>query len=222
MRRALWLVLLSAAIAAGGCASVPPGQEKTFEEARRIADRTTTHYGVRGVRLFVGEVPPNATAAFDTGKNWIMLSADALAGNHWMTILAHELGHVVLRHDLPIVLGGQGRHIDADTYRREYSRIQQQREFDANRKAVEIMTQVIGLPERGAMRRTAEYLVAANRSRGGVAVGLPHGHAHPCDQFQKLVENFPPEWSADLTCKKAEGPYRGPLLVDDADLKLTR
>src|SRR5207249_10604468 len=112
------------------------------------------------------------------------------------------LGHAVLGHDTPVVLGGQGQHIAACAY----LRAEQQREIDANRKAVEIMARVIGLPERDAMRKMATFLVAANASRGGRAVALPHAHIHPCDQFDKLTAGFPHEWSADLSCKKQDGP----------------
>ena len=212
------IALFGLALAASGCATVPPTQVKQFNEAQSIVDRTVAHYELPRVRLFVGDVPPHASAAFAGRQNWIILANNVLDGDQWVTILAHELGHVVLRHDFPIVLGGQGRPIEAGAY----LRAAQQREIDANRKAVEIMARVMGLPERDAMRKMATYLVAANASRGGRAVALPHAHLHPCDQFDKLIAGFPHEWSADLSCKKQEGPDRGPLLGTDADLKLTR
>jgi len=222
MSRPASIALLGLVLAAGGCATVPPTQVKQFDEAQLIVDGTIAHYGLRRVRLFVGDVPPNASARFATRQNWIILADDVLDGDHWLTILAHELGHVVLQHDLPIVLGGQGQHIEASAYRRAYARIEEQREIDANRKAVEIMTQVVRVPEREAMRKMAAFLVAANASRGGRAVALPHAHIHPCDQFDKLIAGFPQDWSADFSCKKQEGPYRGSLLGTDKDLKLTR
>jgi hypothetical protein len=218
MSRPASIALLGLVLAATGCATVPPTQVKKFAEAQLIVDKTIAHYGLQRVRLFVGDVPPNASAGFAGRQNWIILRDDVLDGDHWLTILAHELGHVVLGHDMPIVLGGQGQHIEASAYRRA----EQQREIDANRKAVEVMTRVVGVPEREAMRKMATFLLGANESRGGRAVALPHGHIHPCDQFDRLIAGFPQEWSADLSCKKQIGPYRGPLVGTDADLKLTR
>ena len=218
-RRLVSPVLIAAALLApAACATVPPTQVKQFDQAESIIDKTAAHYGLQRVRLFVGDVPPNAAASFAGRRNWIILRNDILDSDEWLTILAHELGHVVLRHDLPIVLGGQGQHIEAHAYVRAYKRIAQQREIDANRKAVEIMTEVLGIPERQAMRKMAGYLLAANAARGGHAVALPHGHIHPCDQFDKLITAFPQQWSADLRCNKDDGPYRGPIVETDSDL----
>src|SRR5256885_6809916 len=136
MSRLSQMVLLGLALAAGGCATVPPTQVKQFDEAQLIVDRTVAHYGLQRVGLFVGDVPPNASAAFSNRQRWIILSKDVLNHDSWLPILAHELGHAVLQHDLPIVLGGQGRPVRADAY----PRAEQEREIDANRKAVEIMT----------------------------------------------------------------------------------
>jgi len=78
MSRPASIALLGLVLAAGGCATVPPTQVKQFDEAQLIVDGTIAHYGLRRVRLFVGDVPPNASARFATRQNWIILADDVL------------------------------------------------------------------------------------------------------------------------------------------------
>jgi len=204
-----------------GCATVPPTQVKRFDEGQLIVDKTIAHYGLQGLRLCVGGVPPNAAAAFDNRQNLIILGDQVLDSDHWMSVLAHELGHAVIKHDMPI---RQSQHIEASSdFRNPTLDIKQQHEIDADRKGVEIMTKVVGMPEREATRRMAAKLLAINASFGGRAVAVSYPHIHPCDRFDKLIAAFPREWSDDLSCQKQQEPSRrGPALPTDAFMKLTR
>lgn len=203
-----------------GCVSLPPQQAARLTEARDIANRTSKLYGVPRVRVFSEDrLSPSAAAGYAPGNNWILIRRRVLGSPGFIPVLAHELGHVTLRHDLPIVLEGGERQPDLAAYRRAA----EQRELDANGRAVEIMIRVLGMTERDAVMALASYLAAANTARDGRAIALPHGHIHPCDQLQDLVRRFPGDWSRNVNCDRAPGGL--PLLPDrgtDTDLKLTR
>jgi hypothetical protein len=197
------------ALSLGACASLTPQQSDRMKEAQEIANETTKLYGVPHVSVFSYErMSANSAAGYAGRQGWILLSRAALDDTTFAPVLAHELGHATLSHDDPIVLR-VARPTPAD-----YRKAQQQRELDANARAVEIMVRVMGKTEPEALLMLASYLADANTSRGGLAVGLPAGHMHPCDQLRDLATRFPGDWSREVACAKATGnlplfPYGG-------------
>jgi len=193
----------------GACAGLTQQQSDRMKEAQEIANETTKLYGVPHVSVFnYDRLSPNAAAGYAGHQSWILLSRSALDETTFAPVLAHELGHATLRHDYDVELR-VARPTMAD-----YWKARQQRELDANARAVEIMVRVMKKKEPEALLMLATYFADANTSRGGLPIGLPAAHMHPCDQLQDLTTRFPGDWSREVTCEKATGtrplfPYSG-------------
>jgi Peptidase family M48 len=206
----LWVLGRSVLVLSlGACAGLTQQQSDRLKEAQDFANETTKLYGVPHVSVFNYEdLSPNAAAGYAGRHGWILLRRSTLEDTAFVPVLAHELGHATLGHDRDVVLGGQPPTMAA------YRRALQQRELDANARAVEIMVRVMKKPEPEAVMMLASYLADANTARSGRAVGLPQNHMHPCDQLQDLALRFPGGWSREVTCEKAPGnlpllPYSG-------------
>ena len=195
----------------GACAGLTSQQSERLSEAQEIANETTKLYGVPHVSVFnYDRLSPNAAAGYAGHQGWILLSRSALDDTTFAPVLAHELGHATLGHDYDVVPNAGGQRLTMADYRKA----REQRELDANARAVEIMVRVMKKTEPEAVLMLASYFVDANSSRGGLAVGLPAGHMHPCDQLRDLAIRFPGDWSREVTCEKASGtlpllPYSG-------------
>ena len=192
-------------------------QSDRLKEAQDIANQATKLYGVPRVSVLSYELSPNLAGGYAPHQGWILLRRSTLDDRAFLPVLTHELGHVTLGHEYDVVVGSGGQQATMATY----WRARQQRELDANARAVEIMVRVLNKTEPEAVTLIANYLVAANTARDGRATGLPPAHLHPCDQLMDLVIRFPGEWARDVTCVKASSdlpsfPYRG----TDQDLGL--
>ncbi|HKQ59862.1 MAG TPA: hypothetical protein VJS92_01180 [Candidatus Polarisedimenticolaceae bacterium] len=193
-------------------------QSDRLKEAQDIANETTKFYGVPRVSVFRYEsLSPEVAGGYAAHQRWILLRQSTLDDTAFLPVLTHELGHVTLGHEYDVVVGGGGRTPTMAAY----WRARQQRELDANARAIEIMVRVLNKTEPEAVTLIANYLVAANTARDGRAIALPRAHLHPCDQLMDLVIRFPGEWTRDAKCEKASDdlpvfPYRG----TDQDLGL--
>jgi hypothetical protein len=216
-------VLISSvlALSVAGCAGLGLTEQQSgrLKEAQDIADRTTKLYGMPGVTVFVNEgLSPNASAGYAPSHRWILLRRSTLEDSSFIPVLAHELGHVTLGHSQTVDRGVDGRPLKTMA---DYRRALQQRELDANARGVEIMVRVMKKTEPDAVMAVASFLVGANASREGRAVGLPQAHMHPCDQLMDLVIRFPGDWTREVKCEKApSGPPALPYTGTDRDLGL--
>jgi len=107
-------------------------------------------------------------------------------------IVAHELAHYVLGHDAPLVGATNGAR------RRE----REQRELDANAKAVEILAGVRTVPEDQALRMVYSYLLNVHRRLQRSPGEDLLGHRPPCDEIADLLGRYPQQliWTAGLEC----------------------
>jgi hypothetical protein len=110
--------------------------------------------------------------------------------------VALELAHYVLGHDAPL---------PGDTIE-QLERAYQQRELDANAKAVEILTRVRGISEREALRKMYLYLRRVQLELERDPELDLAGHRPPCEEIADLFRRFPAHgrWTADLECEPRE------------------
>ena len=175
----------------GACAGLTQQQSDRMKEAQEIANETTKLYGVPHVSVFnYDRLSPNAAAGYAGHQSWILLSRSALDETTFAPVLAHELGHATLRHDYDVELR-VARPTMAD-----YWKARQQRELDANARAVEIMVRVMKKTQPEALLMLATYFADANTSRGGPAdrsAGRPHASvrsaARSHDSFPRRLES---------------------------------
>jgi hypothetical protein len=95
-------------------------------------------------------------------------------------LMAHELGHYVLGHEPASFVSSTA----------EWQRIQEQRELDANAKAVEILMRASGLTQREAVDMVVARLRRAQRAIDGGAP-LTSGHRTPAEEIADLLSRFP-------------------------------
>lgn len=160
-----------------GCVSLTPQQQSKVDELQRFADRTTAVYGLPRVRISIQ--PPstlNVGATYRQGN--ILVNVQMLDSPSLTKLIAHELGHY-LQGPAPI-----------PTSMAEWQRNQEQRELDANAKAVEILVRAHGMTEREAVGVVVEALRRAQRAieRGAP---LTPGHLPPAAEIADLLARFP-------------------------------
>lgn len=162
------------------CVSLTPQERERVAEIQSFADRTTALYGFPSVRISVqAETNLNIGAAYRQGN--VFVNARMLSSSHLTKTIAHELGHYVLGHDSVI------RQASSQA---EYQRIQEQRELDANAKAVEILVRVQGLGQKEAVRLIAEGLRRAQAAQERGAPLTP-GHLPASAELADLLARFP-------------------------------
>ena len=150
-----WLAVLLA-----GCVSLTTQQQQKLDEIQRLADRTTTIYRLPSVRISI-QAATNLNIGGVYRQGNIFLNVRMLDSPGLTKLMAHELGHYVLGHD---------SIIPQAVSQAEWSRAQQQRELDANAKAVEILVRAQGLTESAAVQLVADAL---RRSEDAQARGAP-------------------------------------------------
>jgi IrrE N-terminal-like domain len=96
-------------------------------------------------------------------------------------LVAHELGHYVLGHD---------SIIPQAVSQAEWERAQQQRELDANAKAVEILVRAQGLSETAALQMVVDALRRAQDAQTRGAPLTP-GHLPASAELADLLARFP-------------------------------
>jgi len=181
-------VLLASLLA--GCASLPPAQERSAAEVRRMADRTARIYGLEPIHLLVSRNPSDPPGSYRRG--YFTVSTITLTSTFRDAIVAHELGHYVLGHDSPL-------HGDsAAQMERDY----QQRELDANAKGVEILIQAGNYTPARALKTMYDYLIGVQWALDRYPSLDLRGHLPPCEEISDLLSRFPEQrgWTAALGC----------------------
>ncbi|HVG80538.1 MAG TPA: ImmA/IrrE family metallo-endopeptidase, partial [Patescibacteria group bacterium] len=139
MRRISLIVAL--AVITSGCLTLTPVQRDAVVDVQRFADATTTAYKLPSIRLTI-EPATNLGIGGRYRQGNFYLNETQLNSGSLTALVAHELAHYVLGHDAPLT-GAASMS--------EYLRMQEQRELDANAKAVEILVRTQGLSERQAL-----------------------------------------------------------------------
>ena len=186
------LLLATACLALAGCVTLTPPQEASLAEVRVLIDGTTKAYGKRPVYVLVGNAVPGVGGTYRRGM--MTISTPMLLSKSRDSLVAHELAHYLLGHEIPL------RASDA----LEQSREQELRELDANAKAVEILTRA-GRTEAAALRLVYDHLHGFHRAVSASATVVPWGHRPPCEEIADLLARFPAHrsWTAALECAPA-------------------
>jgi len=186
--------LLLVFVLLAGCATLTPAQEKSAGEVRALAERTARLYGRLPLYLFVSHDPHAPPGSFRRG--YFTVSKITLLSTFRDAIVAHELAHYVLGHDAPLGAGS------LDDQERDY----QQRELEANAKAVEILTRAAGVGEGAALRIMYDYLAGVQWALERYPRLDLRGHKLPCEEMTDLLARFPRQrpWTASLECAPAD------------------
>jgi Zn-dependent peptidase ImmA (M78 family) len=173
------LLVGTATVLMAGCVTLTPMQKDRLAEVQAFADATSAHYKMFRVGVVV-EVDNNLGIGAYYRLAHLYLNVRMLDSPNLTAIVAHELAHYVLVHDLPP--GG------ASTA--EVLRAQEGRELEANAKAVEILMNVHRMTEREAVQTMVKYLTAAQHAqdRGGARAS---GHRAMTAEIADLLELFP-------------------------------
>jgi len=97
-------------------------------------------------------------------------------------LMAHELGHYVLGHH---------GFIPQAVSQAEWTRGQQQRELDANAKAVEIFVRAGGLTEPEAVKVVADALRRSQDAQARNNLPLTPGHLPASAELADLLARYP-------------------------------
>ena len=186
-RIVLGLALL---LAAAGCATLTPSQEESLAEVHALAEETASVYGRTPTHVLVSHNPHAPPGSYTSG--FFSVSALTLTSPFRDAIVAHELAHYVLGHEAPLRGSTQAER------EREY----QQRELDANAKAVEILTRVAGMSEVRALKTMHQYLDGIRWALERYPSLDLRGHKPPCEEIADLLGRFPAQraWTASLEC----------------------
>jgi hypothetical protein len=186
--RVAWLVAVAALAAA--CSTLTPGQDRSLDEVRAFADETARRYGREPIHVLVSHNPDSPVGSYRRG--FFAVNRLVLGSEFRDAIVAHELAHFVLGHDAPLA------GATSDARRREV----EQRELDANAKAVEILAWVRAVPEDQALRMVYSYLLNVHRRLQRSPGEDLLGHRPPCDEIADLLGRYPQQlvWTASLEC----------------------
>ena len=164
-----------------GCVSLTPNQEQKLAEMQSFADRTTAIYRVPSVRISVQSATNlNIGAVYRQGN--VYLNVRMLDSPNLTKTMAHELGHYVLGHD---------SIIPQAVSMAEYQRAQEQRELDANAKAVEILMRAQGLSQSDAVRAVADALRRSRDAQERNGLPLTPGHLPASAELADLLARYP-------------------------------
>src|SRR5262245_8829866 len=164
-----------------GCVSLTPPQEQRLDEVQRFADRATAVYGKPSLTISVQRATNlNIGALYRQGN--IFLNERMLDSANLKKTIAHELGHYVLGHS---------GFIANVTSQAEWQRAQEQKELDANAKAVEILMRADGMTELEAVKLVGDALrrSAENQTRNNLP--LTPGHLPASAELADLLARFP-------------------------------
>jgi len=172
-------VVVVASLLLAGCVSLTPQQRPKVDEIKGFADRTTALYRVPGVRISIQPATNlNIGAMYRQGN--IFVNVRMLDSASLTKVIAHELGHYVLGHEPAASVSSQA----------DWQRAQEQRELDANAKAVEILMRADGMSQSDAVRIVSEALQRAQRAVDRGAPLTP-GHLTPAAELEDLKARFP-------------------------------
>jgi len=173
-------VVFLLALVLAGCVSLTPQQQEQVDDLQRFADRTTLLYALPRLRISIQlHTNQNIGAVYRQGN--VLVNVRMLASPGLTKLIAHELGHYVLGHD---------SIIPQTASQAEWNRAQEQRELDANAKAVEILVRAQGLTETEALQIVADAL---RRSQDAQARGAPltPGHLPASAELADVLARFP-------------------------------
>ena len=175
------------------CSTLNPAQQRSEAEVRGFADRTARAYGLSPIHVLVSHNPQDPPGSYR--RDFFSVSAVTLTSTFRDAIVAHELAHYILGHDAP--LPGDS----SDEMRRAY----QERELDANAKAVEILARVGGMSEERALKTMYAYLLGVHWALERYPRLNLSGHKPPCEEIADLLTRFPDHhaWTASLECAPA-------------------
>jgi Zn-dependent peptidase ImmA (M78 family) len=171
--------ILAVSLLLAGCVSLTPEQRAKVDEIQSFADRTSRVYDLPGVRISIQSATNlNIGAMYRQGN--IFVNVRMLDSPSLTKVIAHELGHYVLGHEPAASVSSQA----------DWQRAQQQRELDANAKAVEILVRAKGMSQREAVQMVADALQRAQRAVDRGAPLTP-GHLTPAEELADLRARFP-------------------------------
>jgi len=162
-----------------GCVTLTPKQQETLDDVRRFADATAQAYRVPRIRVSV-EPGTNLGIGGRYRQGNFYINVGMLNSRNLNSLVAHELAHYVLGHDMPV----------AGASMAEFQLAQELRELDANAKAVEILMRVKGMSEKDAVGTVVTHLRGAQRAveRGGP---ITPGHRPPAAEIADLLARYP-------------------------------
>jgi len=171
--------LLLLALVLAGCVSLTPQQQEQVDELQRFADRTTLLYALPRLRISI-QPPTNQNIGAVYRQGNVLVNVRMLGSPGLTKLIAHELGHYVLGHEPASTIASQS----------QWQRAQEQRELDANAKAVEILMRAKGMTQSEAVATLVEAL---RRSQRAVDRGAPitPGHLAPAAELADLLSRFP-------------------------------
>ena len=173
--------LVSVAIILAGCVSLTPQQQDRTAEMQRFVDRATEVYGKPPVRISVQATTNlNIGAVYRQGN--IYVSIRQLDSPYWKKTIAHELGHYILGHD---------GFIPNAVSQAEWQRGREQKELDANAKAVEILMRTDGRTEAEAVEVVADALRRSAEAQRRNNLPLTPGHLPASAELADLLARFP-------------------------------
>ncbi len=160
---------------------------------RGFADRAARVYNLPPIHVLISHNRQDPPGSYRRG--FFSVSAITLVSTFRDAIVAHELAHYVLGHETP--LPGD----TSEQMRRAY----QQRELDANAKAVEILVRVGGVSEERALKTMYAYLLGVHWALERYPRLNLSGHKPPCEEIADLLGRFPEQhpWTASLECAPA-------------------
>jgi len=172
------LAVLVAGVLAG-CVTLTPKEQENLDDVRRFADATAAAYNVPRIRVSV-EPGTNLGIGGRYRQGNFYINVGMLGSRNLNSLVAHELAHYVLGHDMPLSGAAMA----------EFQRAQELRELDANAKAVEILMRVKGLSEKEAVATVVAHLRGAQRAveRGGP---IAPGHRTPAAEIADLLARYP-------------------------------
>jgi hypothetical protein len=184
LRVLLGLLLLA------GCGTLTPPQRESLAEVRALAEETARVYGRPPIHLLVSHDPHAPPGSYRRG--FFAVSSQVLTSPFRDAIVAHELAHYVLGHEEPL------HGATSEELERDY----QQRELDANAKAVEILTRVGGMTEVRAIKTIYNYLLGIRWALERYPRLDLRGHKPPCEEIKDLLGRFPAQraWTVSLEC----------------------
>jgi IrrE N-terminal-like domain len=190
MRASRLAGLVATAALAAACSTLTPGQDRSLDEVRAFADETARRYALPSIHVLVSHNPDSPVGSYRRG--FFAVNRLVLSSEFRDAIVAHELAHYVLGHDAQLA------GATADARRREV----EQRELDANAKAVEILAWVRQVPEDQALRMVYSYLLNVHRRLLRSPGEDLLGHRPPCDEIADLLGRYPRQlaWTAGLEC----------------------
>jgi hypothetical protein len=173
------VLLLSSCTANSAYAPLTSNQRAVAAAAQRLADRIAELYQVSPVNVLVGPLASGQGATI-RGNGVMTLSLEGLDFPELIrdAYLAHEMGHWILGHVTSLAVGVSE---------------QQQREIDADVKAVEILMRSKGMSQTGAFAAVyAQQMASKQTLDEGKTVPLA-SHPDPCRKMSALLAAYPAE-----------------------------